>query len=111
MVLPQRRQKNSGVELTSYLDLIGNAFFSQDLFKILGTSQSSVFVGETKEGFDTLVAAQGLQGAPAAPAWRPIAHPTIHGNVDLSANFPSGRPEKQSREKRDNSRHWNPSLT
>src|SRR5205823_1743461 len=103
--------KDGGVGLTALLDQIGNAFFRQDLFQIIRASQAGVFVGETKEGLDSLVPAYGLQGAPATPAWRPITHSTIRGNVDLCADFSSGRPEKQSREKRDDFLHRIPSRS
>ena len=94
MILPQCRKENFRAELTPFLDLIGDAFFNQDLLKILGTSQSSVLIGETKEASDTLVPAHGLQGAPAATAWWPITHTTVQRNVDLCPAFPGGQPKK-----------------
>jgi hypothetical protein len=109
VIFLQGRLQDLRVETASFLDLVRNASLKQDLFQIFRTGQASVSVGETKERFDTLVPAQGLEGAPATPAWRPITHPTIHRNIDLSTNFPSGRPEKQPREKRDQFLHRIPS--
>jgi len=109
MILPQCRKENFRAELTPFLDLIGDALFRQDLLKILGTSQSSVLIGETKEASDTLVPAHGLQGAPAATAWWLIAYTTFDGNIDLCPHFHRGHPKQQSRQQREYSRHGYPS--
>jgi len=111
MILPQCRKENFRAELTLFLDLIGDALFRQDLLKILGTSQSSVLIGETKEASDTLVPAHGLQGAPAATAWWLIAYTTFDGNIDLCPHFHRGHPKQQSRQQREYSRHGYPSQS
>jgi len=78
--------KDFRVKIVSGLNTIVNAFGMEDLDQVFGPGLAGVFIGKTREGFDVLVPPQGFQSAPAASAWRLIAHATVQGDVDFGSN-------------------------
>lgn len=65
------------------LHAIMNARFPQRLFQTAGTTRAGMAVGESVNRFQTMMASQCLQGAPAAPSRRSILDPTVGSDVDL----------------------------
>ena len=65
------------------LHAIANACMPQCLFQTARTASTGMTVGKSVNLLQTVMASQGLQGAPAAPPRRPILHSAMKGDVNL----------------------------
>jgi hypothetical protein len=81
-----------GVAATGVLDAVANARLLQGLFQAPRATQGGVRLGQAVNRREAVVAGQGLQGTPAAPARRAVPHPAGGGDFHFR---PGGTRDKQ----------------
>jgi hypothetical protein len=75
--------ENVSASVAWILHAIANTRLSQCFFQASGTACAGMTIRKSVDRFQTVMAGQRLQGAPAASSRRPILDPTVGRDVDF----------------------------